>query len=297
MKTLGAIDQRAVRSGRTTAIAILLLALAGCDDFSLRRGDDGSNSNGGNDSSLQATDSCWPDAGAQPPSSGEAGGPAAPSPAADGASATGALPIAAAAIGAPTWRVECAYAFAAPCGGKANGFATAIATASKVLPAHKHFAAQNVMGPGATHGQYAQELAAGIKAAGYAAATSFSVAELALPSCVFVMLQLVPGSDAPVGSSPDFAFGPILDPKAFPLLIDGSLKLGGTLVDPSLDFLYPGKQALTPEPPGQGYSHLPLVFFENAELAGTAAGLYTLELRIVDALKQGWSVSVSYAVK
>jgi hypothetical protein len=283
---------------KTLATAILLglaASLAGCDDFSLRRGDDGSDRNGGSDSSLQALDSCYPDAGATP--QGEAGAPVAPSPAADGAAAAGALPISAAAIGAPTWRVECAYAFAAPCGGKANAFATAISTASKVLPAHKHFPAQNVMGPGVTHGQYAQELPAGIKAAGYAPASSFSLAELALPSCVFVLLQVVPASDAPVGASPDFAFGPILDPKAFPLLIDGSLKLGGKLVDPALDFVYPGKQALTPEPPGQGYSHLPLVFFENSELAGNAAGLYTLELRIVDALKQGWSVSVSYTVK
>ncbi len=284
--------------GPTLLLLALGAALAGCDDFALRQGEPDGEGNLPGDSSLHAIDGCWPDAGAPPtPTPGEAGGPSAPQPASDGAAATGGLPISAAAIGAPTWRVECAYAFAAPCGGKANAFATAVSTLAKVLPAHKHFPAQNVMGPGATHGQYAQELAAGIKAAGYTPATSFGLAELALPSCVFVLFQVVPTSDAPVGASPDFAFGPILDPKAFPLLIDGSLKLGGKLVDPALDFLYPGKPSLAPEPPGQGYSHLPLAFFENSELAGSAAGLYSLELRIVDATKQGWSVSVGYTVK
>ena len=68
------------------------------------------------------------------------------------------------------------------------------------------------------------------------------------------------------------------------------------LADTALDFLYPAMQALSPAPTGQSYSHLPLVFFENSEVAKQQPGAHSLELRIVDALKQGWQVSVGYTV-
>lgn len=267
-----------------TLTGLLTLALwgTGCEGVFISRG------------MVDGTDGCLPDARAQP---GNDAGGGQPSSDAGNTVGPGALPMTLSAIGSPSWKPECAYAFAAPCGSKASAFSTAVATIGKVLPAHQYYAAQNVMGPGAPHGQYAQELASGLAAAGLTPGSSFSAASLQPPSCIFVLLQLVAGGGAPSGSSPDFASGPILDPSAFPLLVDGSLLNAGKLVDPALDFEYPAKKSLVPEPAGQSYSHVPLVFFENSELIQPQVGAYSLELRAVDALKHGWNIAVHYSVK
>jgi len=277
---------------------LMVLALwSGCDDIGFTKG----NNKGAGDAQTSYEGSCGLEAGATPAAQadGGAGGPGVTGDSGSnpGAGAPGALPMTVAAIGSPTWKPHCAFAFAAPCGSKSTSFSTAVTTIEKVLPAHRYDKAHNVMAPVTAHAHYDLEIPQGLAAFGLKPKDSFSVAELQAPSCVFVVLQLVPGAGAPTGASPDFASGPILSPAAFPLLIDGALLTGGKVVDPGLGFVYPGMKSLSPQPSGDSYSHVPLVLFENSELVQAQAGTYSVDLRVLDAGGQGWSIRVGYSVK
>jgi hypothetical protein len=218
-----------------------------------------------------------------------------------GAVADGSIPLGAAAtlqkIGAPTWRPKCAHLFVGACGDKASGFADGVKLVEQILPQHQYFPDQNLIGPKTPHqGNYGTEIAQGLQAAGIVEQHTVTTAELASPSCLFVALMLVPDG-GPTGSSPDFQSGPVVDPQAFPMIIDGNLHQAGQLIDSSYDFTYPAIGSLTPPVTGQSYSHMPMVFLVNDELVPQLApGAHDLTLKILDAQNVGWRVTVAFTV-
>lgn len=207
----------------------------------------------------------------------------------------GSTPMALQRVGDPSWRPVCAHLFAARCGSPDDRFADGVATIEAVLPRHRYFPAQDLFGPGTPHqGSYADELSSGIQQAGQISKSSFSLEEIGAPSCLFITLMLLPDEAAPTGSSADFASGPVLDPDAFPLLIDGNLFAGDRLVDPAFDFRTPGQAELSGPPPGSSYSHLPLIFFENDELAHLERGRLEFRVKISDAHGHGWRINIGF---
>jgi hypothetical protein len=218
-----------------------------------------------------------------------------------GTVADGSVPLGPAAklqqIGSPAWKPGAVHLFVGKCGTSASGFADGVKLVEQILPEHKYFPDQNLIGPKTPHqGNYDTELAQGLKAAGLVEQQTFTTAELASPSCLFIALMLVP-QGGPTGSSPDFQSGSVVDPQAFPMIIDGNLHQAGKLIDTSYDFTYPAIGKLTPPVTGQSYSHMPMVFLVNDELVPQLApGAHDLSLKILDAQSAGWRVTVAFTV-
>jgi len=211
---------------------------------------------------------------------------------------TGAVNATLQAIGSPTWKPVRVHRFTAPCGTQASRFADGVKVVEQILPHHRYFATENVIGPRTAHGDYTEELAAGLRLGGYEIdRREFSAGELAAPSCLFVAVMLVPDGGL-TGASPDSPEGPVLDPASFPLIIDGNLWSRGELVDTSFDFRCPGLRQLTPAPSGESYSHLPLVFLVNDALSpGLQVGVQELRIKILDAAGAGWKLSIGFVVR
>jgi hypothetical protein len=105
-----------------------------------------------------------------------------------------------------------------------------------------------------------------------------------------------------LGSSPDFALGPIIPNSLFPIHVSGVTIHDGKVFDPFLvDFNVPKLDAsIGLQFAGLGgHSHFPIFVGENADLGPANAklrGSYDFEIDMVDTTGNGWHVNVHFTV-
>lgn len=205
------------------------------------------------------------------------------------------------ALGSPAWRLAGAAMSAGVVGSVDDPDAQAMLDfLSPILaPNHKYNATEYYYGPGDAHvGPYTDEGFAALTAANIAVKQAFNTSDFTAPAGIFLTFNAVPGAGAPLGSSPDFALGPIIPNELFPLVVDGDLYRDGVLYDPYFDTSYSGLDTWQPPLTVAGSSHTMLWFGENSSfVAGVAAqGNYEYRISVVDAEGSGWAITVPFTV-
>lgn len=207
-------------------------------------------------------------------------------------------------IGSPDWKPVGCEVFAGPVGTAETGYAEAFETISSLLQPPDHVVQDDLgVGPGAPHrGPYASELRQGVKAQGYDRGQTFSVSQFSTGSGVFLACMAVP-KHGTIGSSPDFAAGPIIPNSLFPVTVVGVATKDGAVFDPALaDFEVPALDADT----GTGYdvdghSHFPFFAATNADFGAEPGtdlrGRYVYDLTLTDANGEGWHLRADFRIR
>jgi hypothetical protein len=202
-------------------------------------------------------------------------------------------------VGDPTFDVADAHLFSAPIGTAADGYEGFATTQQTLLPPPNHVVNPILgIGPGAPHaGPYDHEFADGIAAAGYQEGDVFDVSQYSNGMGVYLVFMLTPGPDSPVGSSPDFASGPILPNSIFPLDLSGATYTDGVLNDPFGDLSVPAIDQVPGFEGLDGHSHIPFFFADSFDFASNpVTGDYEYRLSIRDANGNGYDVVASFQV-
>ena len=206
-------------------------------------------------------------------------------------------------IGDPTWMPVDCHLFAAPIGTAATGYAEAFETVGDLLPPPNHVPRLPVLaiGPGAPHmPPYDSELADGISTQGFHSGHRFVSSEFSDGSGVFLVCMVVPAPGS-VGSSPDFASGPIIPNTTFPIEVVGVANRDGTTFDPFLtDFEVPPlTTAIDPSFDVDGHSHFPIFVVTSQDFGPPGSdllGRYDYILTMTDSAGEGWTVRAHFVV-
>lgn len=199
----------------------------------------------------------------------------------------------------PTWKPTGCQLIAANVGRVANGPQESINLINSLLPNHAFSSTDNLPAPKTAHAPpYDGEFAKGVAALGLTSQRVFPAADWTAPRAIMLLCLMVPDSGAPMGSSPDFAAGPILPNSLFPLLSSGSLSRGSTVVDSEFPGSWPALGQLHPPLSQDGWSHLVNSWWDNTDyVASLGAGSYRYDFRIEDSLSNGWTISVPFTVQ
>jgi hypothetical protein len=205
-------------------------------------------------------------------------------------------------IGNPTWEPVDFHIFSGPIGASPN-FPDFIQTTEALLPPPNHRPHPELgVGPGDPHAPpYDQELATGVANLGFADKDFFRVPEFSGGNGVYFIWMLVPRAGAPVGSSPDFASGPIIPNTVAPIELTGTTFRNG-VDDFSLptSFAVPALDAVTPAFNVQGHSHIPIFFVESFDfgLPGQPpTGSFEIRVNLTDQTGNGWNVAGAFEVQ
>jgi hypothetical protein len=157
-----------------------------------------------------------------------------------------------------------------------------------------------IIGPAIAHpGPYNDELYQLAIAKSITPKQTFTKAEFTDPSGVTIMLNIVPSAGAAIGSSFDFASGPIIANSLFPIAVDGDMYREGVMYDNAFDSSYPGYPGMNPPIAKDGPSHLVWFFGENSSfgpLNTPATGSFEFKLKITDSGGAGWNLTVPFTV-
>jgi hypothetical protein len=105
-----------------------------------------------------------------------------------------------------------------------------------------------------------------------------------------------------IGSSPDFARGPIVPNALFPINVSGVTYRNSAVYDPNLaTFAVPALNSPSVVPPFNvdGSSHFPIFIADNSDFGppGTRLpGLYSYKLTMRDTSGNGWTISTFFVV-
>jgi hypothetical protein len=205
-------------------------------------------------------------------------------------------------IGSPTWKPVDFHLFSAPVGTPASGFAEFLTTVLALLPPPNHeFHPALGVGPGAPHPPpYDSELANGVAVQGFREAVRFSTSEFSDGQGVILAWMNVPAPGR-MGSSPDFASGPIIPNALFPIQVSGTTFHNGKQFSAFLvDFAVPKLDShLDPPFNVDGHSHFPFFVAENADFGPPGAkllGSYSYHITMIDQSGNGWRVEAHFAV-
>lgn len=191
-------------------------------------------------------------------------------------------------VGSPIFGTLDVNLFSAPLGTSASGFAEFFQTAAAVLPDH-------VPGRVPHAGPYDQEITQGLASAGLVSKFVFDVSELAAPQGIFFAFVIVPGAGAPLGSSLDFASGPIIPNANLPIRVAGDAFRNGALFEQDAFGATLGLVAGR-----DGSSHNFIIGALNSESAPPGltdlTGDYEYRLTIRDAGQNGYNVSARFTV-
>jgi hypothetical protein len=149
-------------------------------------------------------------------------------------------------VGTPIFEVVDTHIYTAP---------TDRASFEALFP--NHFPTRIAHGP-----PYDQEFTEGLAITGYAEKEVFTVEDFTSPNAVHFGFVLVPGSNAPQGSSFDFANGPIISNGILPIAVRGDVYLNGALFEQNaFGFNLP------PDSRFDGDSHFVVDLWENSAFA------------------------------
>lgn len=203
------------------------------------------------------------------------------------------------AVGSPGFVATDFHLFSAPIGTAASGYAEFFATAQALLPPPNHQPHPALsIGPGTAHaGPYDREFAQGVGANGFQESARFTVDQYSNGSGVYLVFMVVPGAGAPLGSSPDFASGPVLPNRWFPLTIEGITFTDGSPNAVSNQFQVPAIDQVAGFAGLEGHSHIPFFFVDNFDFAlRPVAGSYEYRVSVLDAGGNGYSIVAPFQV-
>jgi Divergent InlB B-repeat domain len=108
---------------------------------------------------------------------------------------------------------------------------------------------------------------------------------------------IVPNAGAPIGSTRDYASGPIL-PRDLALSVDADLFREDVIVDPDFDGPYPTLSQLDPSATEDGESHKTLTFADGDQYIPTTPGNYRLHVHVFEIATpaNGWHVDIPFVV-
>jgi hypothetical protein len=210
-------------------------------------------------------------------------------------------------IGHPTWTPVDLHVFSAPIGTASDGYAEFAKTQAIILPP-PHYQAYPCLGigPGTPEPPpYDEDVANGIDNAGYPEGHVFAPQQFSSGLGVYFVYMVVPSATSPnVGSSPDFARGPIIPNSLFPIHVTGVTYRNSKSYDPALaNFDVPALNnpcIKTPPFNVDGFSHFPIFLADNSDFGppGTELpGTYTYKVTMKDSAGAGWSISAKFRVK
>jgi hypothetical protein len=153
--------------------------------------------------------------------------------------------------------------------------------------------------PGAAHaGPYDTEIARGLATTGYHQGTQFTPAEYSGGNGVYLAYMLIPSPGGPIGSSPDFASGPIIPNSLFPIHVAFTTYQNGIAAGTTSDLDIPPTSAVG-FPGVAGYSHIPgflIDAFEGDPFAPSNTGSYVYRATVLDATGNGFSIDAGFEV-
>jgi hypothetical protein len=200
----------------------------------------------------------------------------------------------------PTWEPVDVQVFAGPMGTAASGFDEANDFQDDFLhPNHDYRQGVAVAVPIVAHDPpYDGELKRRLDELGVERTRVLATSDLQAPRGIWLALIITARDNAPVGSSFDFASGPILPSNRFMMDIDCDLERDGRMVDTEFDSRYPSYRTIAGNgiPLADGWSHFILSFGENSEFIAPEPGDYLMKCVFRDALGEGWLVDVPYRV-
>lgn len=158
-----------------------------------------------------------------------------------------------------------------------------------------------IIGPAIPHaGPYDKELPKLARSNGFALKQTFRASDFTSPNGVVVLLNFVPGAGAQIGSSFDFASGPIIPNSLFPITQDGDLFRNGELYDAFFDGSWAGYPGMNPPILADGTSHFQWFMGENSSFGPPntpSKGNYEYRVKFTDATGSGWSLQIPFTVK
>lgn len=105
-----------------------------------------------------------------------------------------------------------------------------------------------------------------------------------------------------IGSSPDFARGPIIPNSLFPISLVSVTNRDGAVSDPNLaTFTVPALNSSSFNPPFNvdGSSHFPIFLADNADFQvapNNLPGIYSYAVQIRDSGGNGWNISAYFVI-
>ena len=205
-------------------------------------------------------------------------------------------------IGNPTWKLVDFHMFSAPIGTAASGYVEFGETALALLPEPNHtFIPALLVGPGTPHAPpYDTELRDGVTALGFHQDVHFSASEFSAGSGIYLVYMVVPAPGS-VGSSPDFASGPIISNSLFPIHAIATNEHNGkpfSFVGEA--FVPPLDASVDPRFAGlNGHSHFPMFWADNADFGPLGAklnGSYRFRITMLDSTNSGWLIEAHFTL-
>lgn len=169
----------------------------------------------------------------------------------------------------------------------------------KVFSLHAYDPAANAFVPRVVHPPpYETEVADHLAMLDFPTGDRFRVEDWTYPLGILTAAVIVPSTNAPTGSTSDFASGPYI-PKDLALSVDGDLYKDGAVVDPNFDSMYPTLESVQPSAAVDGWSHMTLTFGEDTSFIPGTAGHYRLHVHVyeVAAPTNGWQIDVPFDVE
>ncbi len=149
---------------------------------------------------------------------------------------------------------------------------------------------------------FSSELINTLAAAGITNREAFDQSEFHGPSSIGFAYSLVPTAAAPIGSSPDFASGPIIPnvPGAdTPMrLQNAAVYFNGVPAETPIDYVWPGLDDLATPQAGDGQSHIAGVYVTNDSFLNIPVqnGVWEFHWRIIDHDNNGFDMVVPFTI-
>ena len=209
-------------------------------------------------------------------------------------------------IGNPAWIPVDPHVFTAPIGTAADGYAEFGRTLATVLPP-PHYQSYECLGigPGTPEAPpYTHDVASGVRGAGYPEGSQFAQQGFSNGQGVLAAFMVIPTANTSnVGSSPDYALGPIIPNALFPISVNGVTRRDAATYDPALaSFSVPAltDPCVTPAFTVDGSSHFPIFLADNSDFGPPGSRLpggYEYDVTMVDSTGSGWRITARFTVR
>ena len=216
------------------------------------------------------------------------------------ANSTGNLGARLTQVGNPIWTPVDFQLFAAPIGGDESNYAEFALTAATLLPPNHLPHAGLFIGPGVPHQPpYSSEMAQGIIRSGFQRGPRFQKQDFSNGFGIWLVWMVIPAPGA-LGSSPDFASGPVIPNRLCPIHHEARVFQNGKLFSfvgsydvPPLD------DRLSPPFPVDGHSHFPIIYVTSTDFGPRnfkIGGEYEYRVSLFDTDGNGWKISMGFVV-